>query len=127
MMFDSRPAARIARRFFIAAFGAVAIFFSGAAAATSYSYDNRTVDYLGVVSWGQYGGYVAFVEGLPPGGGGVPNTCVNGVASFDQTQNNSKYWYMTLLTAKASALHVQVDITQDIYNNCFIAGARIKT
>jgi hypothetical protein len=71
---------------------AIALLFSSVAAATSYAYDNRTVDYVGVVSWGTYGGFVGFVEGLPPGGGGVPNACTNAVAYFDQTQTNSKYW-----------------------------------
>ncbi len=80
------------------------------------------------MSWGTYGAFVAFVGGIPYGGGGqVPNACVNGVAYFDQTQNNSKYWYMTMLTAKASGLHVYIDLTQDGSNNCYVVGARIKS
>jgi hypothetical protein len=109
-------------------FAAVGILFSGAAASQSYAYTNQTVDTVGVVSWGTYGAFVSFVEGIPFGGAGqVPYGCNNGIAVFDQTLNNSKYWYMTFLTAKASGLHVWVDITQDVYRNCFIAGARIKT
>lgn len=120
----SRPMHALA----MALFAAVGILFSGAAASQSYAYTNQTVDTVGVVSWGTYGAFVSFVEGIPSGGAGqVPYGCINGIAVFDQTQNNSKYWYMTFLTAKASGLHVWVDITQDVYHNCFIAGARIKT
>lgn len=116
------------RKGLLAAVGAVAMLFSAIAAGQSYTYTDRTIDYVGVVSWGQYGGFVGFVEGLPSGSGGqVPYACQNAVAYFDQTQTNSKYWYTAFVTAKASGLHLTVDITQDAYHNCFIAGARLKS
>jgi hypothetical protein len=91
------------------------------------TYDNLSIDYTGVVSWTTFGGFVTFVGGIPTGGAGqLPNPCVNGVATFDPTQTYSKYWFMTFLTAKTSGLKVQVDITQDGSNNCFIGSARIK-
>ncbi len=116
-----------ARALLLALLGAATVLGSGVASA-SYGYSNLAVDQVGVVSWGTYGAFVAFVGGIPSGGAGqVPNPCINAVAYFDQTQNNSKYWYMTLLTAKASGLHVYVDLTQDGSNNCYIVGARITS
>ena len=128
MMLDHSSAAGVVRRFFFAAVSAVAILYSGIAAAQTYAYDNITIDFAGVVSWGQYGGFVGFVGGIPSGGSGqVPYACINGIAYYDQTQNNSKYWYMTFVTAKASGLHVYIDLTQDVSHNCYIASARLKT
>lgn len=117
--------ARRARAIALGLLSAAAVILSGPAAA-SYGYNNVSVDQVGVVSWGTYGAFVAFVGDIPFGGAGqVPNPCINGVAYFDQTQNNAKYWYMTLLTAKASGLHVYIDLTQDGSNNCYVVGARI--
>jgi len=127
-MNDLRSSSLATRRAMVAVIAAAAALLSPAAVATSYAYDNRTVDFVGVVSWGTYGGFVWFVEGVPYGGAGqVPHACWNAAAFFDQTQTNSKYWYMTFLTAKASGTHVAVDITQDAYDNCYIVGARLKT
>lgn len=123
-----RCALKSVRGLVFAAFAAAAVLFSGAASAQTYGYDNVTVGIVGVVSWGQYGAFVGFVGGIPSGGAGqVPYGCINGIAYFDQTQNNSKYWYMNMLTAKASGLHLYVELTQDAYHNCFVAGSRVKT
>jgi hypothetical protein len=105
-----------------------ALVFGHASVAGAAVYDNMTIDYVGVVSWvPQYGGFVTFVGGIPTGlAGQLPNPCVNGVATFDPSQTYSKYWYMAFLTAKASALKVQVEISQDTYNNCFVSSARLK-
>jgi hypothetical protein len=123
-----RCALKSVRGLAFAGFAAAAVLFSGAAGAQTYGYDNLTVDVVGVVSWGQYGAFVGFVGGIPYGGTGqVPYSCINGIAYFDQTQNNSKYWYMNMLTAKASGLRLYVELTQDGYHNCFVVGSRVKT
>jgi len=101
----------------LATVGAVGTFLSGAASAASIPMNGKTVDYVGVVDWD--GAYVGAVEGL--------GTCLIGVAYFDPTLPRGKLYYATLLTAKTSGLHVNIDVTQDGGANtrCTVVGVRL--
>jgi hypothetical protein len=68
--------ARRARAIVLGLLSAAALILSGPAAA-SYGYNNVSVDQVGVVSWGTYGAFVAFVGDIPSGGAGQdPNPCI---------------------------------------------------
>lgn len=113
------------RRSLCRCLGALAICCCATATATNYIAANRTVNVLGVVSWGTYRGFVSFVEPLPTPPDGPALACTYNIMYFDETQVVSKYWYNTLLAAKLTGAHVYIDYNQDSYGTCYVIGVRI--